>query len=70
MDSGILPDKSWEDIKEKIKETHLELTDDDLDKKSGDIDVFLEKLAAKLNKSKEQVKELIESIAANSSIAG
>ena len=70
MGTDLLPDKSWEEIKEKIKETHLELTDDDLDQTSGDLDEFLEKLAVKLNKSKEQVIELIQSIAANSGIAG
>ena len=70
MDTEVIQDKSWEDIKEKIKETHLELTDEDLDKTSGDINEFLEKLAVKLHKSKEQVLELIQSIAANSGIAG
>ncbi len=70
MDTSLLPDKGWDDIKEKIKETHLELTDDDLNQTSGDLDEFLEKLAVKLNKSKEQVIELIQSIAANSGIAG
>jgi signal transduction protein with GAF and PtsI domain len=65
-----VPDKGWEEIKEKLKETHLDLTDEDLDQKSTDIDDFLERLARKLNKSKQQVKELIESISANSGIAG
>lgn len=69
METGV-PDKGWEEIKEKLKETHLELTDADLDQRMIDIDEFLEKLASKLNKSKQQVKELIESISANSRIAG
>ena len=62
--------KSWDDIKEKIKETHLEITDADLEYKSGMENEFLERLALKLNKRKEDVKELIEAIAANSRIAG
>ena len=61
---------AWEEIKEKLKETHVEITDMDLVLKPGREDDFLERLARKLNKSKSEVKELIESIAYNKNIAG
>jgi hypothetical protein len=60
----------WEEIKEKIKETHIELTDDDLDIQEGRVNEFLERLSLKLNKTKKGVNALIESIAASSNIAG
>jgi uncharacterized protein YjbJ (UPF0337 family) len=60
----------WEEIKEKIKETHVELTDADLEIQEGRVDEFLERLARKLNKTKKEVSELIEAIASNTSIAG
>jgi uncharacterized protein YjbJ (UPF0337 family) len=62
--------KQWEEIKDKIKETHLEITDEDLVLNSGREDEFLQKLAFKLKKSKAEIEELIESIAFNSNIAG
>jgi uncharacterized protein YjbJ (UPF0337 family) len=60
----------WEEIKEKIKETHVELTDADLEIKEGRVNEFLERIALKLNKTKKEVSELIEAIASNSNIAG
>jgi len=60
----------WEEIKEKIKETHIDLTDDDLDIQEGRVNEFLERLSLKLNKTKKGVNALIESIAASSNIAG
>jgi uncharacterized protein YjbJ (UPF0337 family) len=60
----------WEEIKEKVKETHIELTDEDLEIKEGRVNEFLERLARKLHKTKKEVNALIESIAANSGIAG
>jgi uncharacterized protein YjbJ (UPF0337 family) len=60
----------WEEIKEKIKETHIDLTDADLEIKEGRVNEFLGRLALKLNKTKKEVNELIEAIASNSNIAG
>jgi uncharacterized protein YjbJ (UPF0337 family) len=62
--------KTWEDIKDKLKETHVEITDGDLTLIPGREDDFLERLARKLNKSKSEVRELIESIAYSKNIAG
>jgi uncharacterized protein YjbJ (UPF0337 family) len=70
MEQRVSQKEYWEEIKEKIKETHIELTDEDLDIKEGGINAFLARLSVKLNKSKEEVSALIESIAASSNIAG
>jgi uncharacterized protein YjbJ (UPF0337 family) len=70
MENRVNQREYWEEIKEKIKETHIELTDDDLDIQEGRVNEFLERLSLKLNKTKKGVNALIESIAASSNIAG
>lgn len=55
----------WPEVKEKIKETNLELTDDDLSYQPGQEDQLLERLAKKMNRNPQEVKSWIESIAAN-----
>ncbi len=70
MDKIVDQNEYWDEIKEKIKETHVELTDADLEIRDGRVNEFFERLSLKLNKSKEEVIELIEAIAANSTIAG
>jgi uncharacterized protein YjbJ (UPF0337 family) len=70
MEIKVSPREYWEEIKEKLKETHIELTDADLEIHEGRVNQFLERLARKLSKTKKQVNALIESIAASSGIAG
>ena len=70
MDNTFKLKSSWEELKEKLKETHIELTDSDLEMRAGDEDDFLERIAKKLKKTPGEVKDLIESISANDSIAG
>ena len=60
----------WEEVKEKIKEINIELTDEDLEYEEGNADILLERLAIKLNRNKEQVKAFIESISFTDGIAG
>ncbi len=57
--------KPWEEVKEDLKETNIELTDDDLQYQPGEEDQLLGRLEKKLNLSKQRVKELIESISSN-----
>ncbi len=57
--------KPWNEVKEDLKETNIELTDEDLDYKPGEEDQLLARLEKKLHLSKERVKELIESISYN-----
>ena len=70
MENKVTQREYWEEIKEKLKETHLELTNEDLEIKEGRVNEFLERLGTKLNKTKKEVNALIESIAASSGIAG
>ena len=70
MEKKVDPSIYWDDIKEKLKETHVELTDADLEIKEGRVNDFLKRVAHKLNKSKKEVNELVEAIASNSNIAG
>jgi uncharacterized protein YjbJ (UPF0337 family) len=60
---------SWEEVKEKIKERNIGLTDEDLVYEPGQEDALLERLAKKMNRSKEEVKQFIESISYNKDVA-
>jgi uncharacterized protein YjbJ (UPF0337 family) len=70
MDNTFKLKSSWEELKEKLKETHIELTDSDLEMSAGNEDDFLDRIAQKLKKKPEEVKDLVESISANNCIAG
>ena len=61
---------SWEEVKAKIKETNITITDVDLRYREGHEDELLEHLAKKMNRSKEEVKAFIESISDNKGLAG
>ncbi len=56
---------SWSEVKELIKETNVELTDDDLNYQEGKEEEFLQELGKKTNKSPDDVKAWIESISSN-----
>jgi uncharacterized protein YjbJ (UPF0337 family) len=60
----------WAEVKEKIKENNLNITDDDLDYREGEEDRLLDRLAGIMQKSKEEVKIYIESLSANKDMAG
>lgn len=60
----------WEDVKSKIKETNISLTDEDLEYEKGREDELLERLARKMNRSKDEVRVFIESISVNKDLAG
>ncbi|MGZ8558052.1 MAG: hypothetical protein ACXWWC_06965 [Chitinophagaceae bacterium] len=58
-------EKSWESVKEALKEINIELTNDDLAYQPGQEDQLLGRLEKKMKKSKTEIKALIESISAN-----
>lgn len=60
----------WEQVKEKLKENDVSLSDEDLEFEPGQEDALLARLGKKLNKSPEEVKGLIESVAGNAAKAG
>jgi uncharacterized protein YjbJ (UPF0337 family) len=53
---------SWNDTKGKIKKQYAQLTEDDLLYEEGDDDQLLGKLQKKLGKTKQEVKDWIESL--------
>ncbi|MGC4036627.1 MAG: general stress protein CsbD [Chitinophagaceae bacterium] len=65
MGTKLKLEAAWEEVKEKMKENNIDLTDDDLNYQPGKEDELLNSLAAKLKRTPEQVRMLIESISAN-----
>ncbi|MES1214943.1 MAG: general stress protein CsbD [Bacteroidota bacterium] len=55
----------WDEVKEKVKENSIDLTDEDLVYEPGKEDELLNRLAAKMNRTPQQIKILIESISSN-----
>ncbi len=55
----------WEVVKELLKENNYRLTDEDLSYDPDNAEKLLEHLSKKLNRTKEEVRMLIESISAN-----
>ena len=60
----------WAEVKERLKENDLSLTDQDLEYQPGNERELLERLSEKSNRSPEEVKAYIESISANEDKAG
>jgi len=60
----------WEEVKEKLKEAHTELTDQDLEYSPGNEDELLGRLQTKLGKSKDAIRSWIESVSSNTGLAG
>ena len=60
----------WEDVKSKIKETNISITDEDLEYEKGREDQLLERLAKKMKRSTAEVRVFIESISVNKDLAG
>ncbi len=65
METQFKLNKPWERVKETLKEINVDLTDEDLVYTPGEEDQLLERLEKKMNKSKAEIKALIESISAN-----
>ncbi|HET9744619.1 MAG TPA: general stress protein CsbD [Chitinophagaceae bacterium] len=60
----------WEQVKEKMKENDHTLTDDDLDYPAGHEDELIARLEKVMGKPREQIIAYIESISANTDLAG
>jgi uncharacterized protein YjbJ (UPF0337 family) len=61
--STTLDIKNWKETKEKLKEANTNLTDEDLEYEEGNEDALLERLSAKMGRTKEEVKGWVESVA-------
>jgi len=53
---------NWNELKGKIKEEYAEMTDDDLTYQEGQEDQLLGRLQQKMGKSKQEVKDWIDSL--------
>ena len=60
----------WPEVRERLKENDINLTDQDLEYMPGNDEELLERLADKMHKSKNEVREYIESISGNEDKAG
>ena len=61
---------SWEEVKERMKENDLRLTDADLIYEPGHEEELLMRLEKIMNKTRPEVIAYIESISANEGLAG
>jgi len=59
----------WEEVKEKLKEVNIQLTDEDLQYTPGQEEQLLQRLAKKLRKEPADIKALIESVSSTRGIA-
>lgn len=63
------PGTDWDEVKERIKERNVYLTDEDLRLEPGKEEVLLKNLAEKMERSPEEVRSYIESISYNKDAA-
>jgi len=63
MELKLKIDIPWEEVKGKLMEANTELTNTDLEYDGVNASKLLERLASKMNKSVEDVKAWIESVA-------
>ena len=60
----------WEEVKERMKERNIDLTDADLEYVPGKEDELLSRLEKVLHKSRPEIIAYIESVSANTDMAG
>ncbi|MFI5124895.1 MAG: general stress protein CsbD [Chitinophagales bacterium] len=60
----------WNEVRERIKESNIDITDADLDLQPGKEDELLARLESKMHKSREEMRNWIESISWNAPQAG
>jgi hypothetical protein len=70
MEKFIKLNSSWDEVKEKIKETNPDISDSDLILDHGNEEAVFDTLSKKLHKSVPETKEWVKSVSANKTIAG
>ena len=60
----------WQEVKEKMKDNDINLTDEDLDYQPGQEEALLQRLEMKMKKPRQQIIGYIESISSNKDLAG
>ncbi len=61
---------SWDEVKEKLKEINIGLTDEDLVYERGKEDELIAKLQLKIKGTREEIRGLVESVSFNEGKAG
>jgi hypothetical protein len=69
MDYQLKLSAPWEDVKERIKETNINIIDEDLQYKPGQEEALIKKLSVKLGKDEQHTKDWLESVAFTKDIA-
>lgn len=72
MESGIKInlEAPWAEVKERLKESNIDLTDADLEYEPGKEDELLSRLEKIMHKSRPDIIAYIESISSNQDLAG
>jgi hypothetical protein len=70
MDNRLNLRSPWPEVRERLKENDINLTDQDLEYQPGRDNELIDRLARKMNKDPRVVKEYIESVASNEDKAG
>jgi hypothetical protein len=63
-------DAPWEKVKERMKESNIDLTDADLEYEPGKEDELLSRLEKVMHRSRADIIAYIESISSNRDLAG
>jgi uncharacterized protein YjbJ (UPF0337 family) len=58
-------ENNWINVKEKLKEHELALTDEDLEYKEGREEELIERIQNRINMPREEIIKWIESVSAN-----
>ena len=70
MDNVLNLKSSWNEVKEKLKEHNIDLSDEDLVYQPGQENELITRLEKKLNKSRQEVIDYVESVSTNKTQAG
>ena len=70
MTNNIKLEAPWETVKERMKESNINLTDADLEHEPGKEDELLSRLERIMKKSRPEIIAYIESISSNKDLAG
>lgn len=65
MPAQLILEAPWAEVKEKLKEINLSLTDEDLEYLPGEETALLERLSKKIGMTTDEVKTWIESASFN-----
>ena len=60
----------WEEVKERLKEININLTDEDLLYTPGNEDALIERLGKKIKGTPDEIRALVESVSVNKGKAG